>query len=76
MTDDLFVYEEDKLLRKRPSVIRERQLEALEFRALFEEAAECVDISSPDIPVGSDAFRFVKGGKHDEAKARADRLAR
>jgi hypothetical protein len=66
MTDEIFEYEECKLLRKRPSAIRERLLCELEFRALFEEAASATDIRSDELPIGSDAFRFVQGGKNSE----------
>ena len=61
MTDAIFEYEENKLLRRRPTKVREKLIRALEARALFEEVAieNPVKITSYDYPLGSDAFRFV-----------------
>lgn len=66
MTDAVFEVEATRLLKKRPSAIRERQLCDLEFRAMFEEAAEATEIRNDDFPIGSDAFRYVQGGQGSE----------
>lgn len=63
MNDAVFKYEEDKLLKKRNTPIRERLLKQLEFRALLDEIAESVDIRNDDLPMGSDAYRYVIGGQ-------------
>lgn len=41
MTDITFLVRQDELLNKRPTVIREAQIQRLEFRALYEE---CLDV--------------------------------
>lgn len=43
MTDVSFIVQHDQLLAKRPTAIREAQVQRLEFRALYEECleAEC-----------------------------------
>lgn len=58
MTDTVFVVEEDRLLVKRPTPIREAQLRKLEMRALIEECGESDERTVREVAPGSDEFRF------------------
>ena len=61
MTDAVFEYEASRLMSKRPTAIRERQLRNLEFEAFFEEVADAIVITSDEIPVASKHYRFCRG---------------
>lgn len=62
MTDAVFVVEEDRLLAKRPTAIRETQLRKLELRALLEECGENDKRVVREVAPGSDEFRFFGMG--------------
>lgn len=60
MDDTAFMVEEDRLLHKRPTAIREAQLRKLEFKALFEECRDA-DNSQTEPGWGTDSFRYSPG---------------
>lgn len=69
MTDLVFVVEEDRLLSKRPSPLRNRMLERLELRAVVEEVVDAENRELADRNVrrtsrnnhvyGTDEFHYV-----------------